>query len=1235
MSRSLLQGLLRPFGQIRESEASSAFLMFSYSFLAMTAYNIIQPIQRTLYIEKLGAARIPYVQLAAGIVIGMIMTGYSWLMSRLPRRWSLPIAQGGIAALLIMFWFLFQSGRQWVSAALYVFGLILGILLISQFWTLANVIYEPRQAKRLFGFIGGGASLGGLLGAAITWFSTKVGTVNLLLVSALFMVGCMAVVICIIRSGQASDDAIMAAAVEGEGVGLRRALALLGQSKHLRFIALVISLGAISAAIIDQQLNMATQAFRGQGGVDAMTAFLGQIRVWISAVGFVIQVALTGQLQRRLGVGFALLLLPVALGSTALIILFNAVLWAPAFARTLDQSLRYTVDRTSREILYMPLADEVKFEAKPFVDVTLDRIARGLAAVLMLVLISPWGFHVGWQKLSYLSIVIISLWIVAAVWAKRGYQAAFREGLQSQKIKPAQVRIAVADLSTIEALIQELASPDERRVLYAMDMLESLDKRNLITPLLLYHESPAVRVRALGVLGGAFSNEASRWLPLIQRLMADEDPDVRAAAVAALANVQDQQVANLARPYLRDENPRIAMTAAMVLSCSSHEEDVAAAEEVLKELLSDTEDSAIQVRREFPIALRHIDRPHFRRLLIPLLHDSDPEVAWEAMRTVRRLGTADFIFIPTLISLLRDRRLKSSARELLVASGEQALGILDHFLRDPEEDIWVRRALPGTIARIPCQQAMNILVAALRDADGILRFKVLAAAERLHRGHSQLSYDHDQIESLALEEGERCQSYLLCYRRIFDQEPLLEDTLLAHALNEKIWRSVDRTYRYLGLLYPWKDIAAARFSVERGDSRPRAMALEYLDNLLSGALRKQLMPVLEDPAARGDSHASGILGKGIRGRTEEYVLKLINDPDPVLSASAVFFVQQAGLGGLCGDLEELLRTKGGRQWVVAEAASGVLSGLRLHLDERVSPWTPSVPSVEVAEKLRRFPLFASLSVDGLFGIARAGSQVRFESHQVLCHEGVVPESLYLLLGGRVSCRSSVCPPREIDAPAALGFQEVMESQLMKETLRAGETAMCLVLGGEELRTLLADDTELIQGLFRMLSGGEHGKPGVSVWHANHEVTPARVQQSHMEPVERILLLSSLPVFAAVSQEEMLHLASIAVEVRLEAGATLFEEADPPAIWVIASGEILLEASSTEPALQGGPRNAVGIQHTFAGINLGQRARVVHDGCALRIDREDLFDLMSQRPDLLRQLFGSMSKVHAKQAVATA
>ena len=90
-----------------------------------------------------------------------------------------------MVGLLLVFWALFQAGQGWASVGVYFFRLILGLLLISQFWILANDIYDPRQAKRLFGFIGGGASLGGLTASVLVTQSVeRVGTNNLLLVSA-------------------------------------------------------------------------------------------------------------------------------------------------------------------------------------------------------------------------------------------------------------------------------------------------------------------------------------------------------------------------------------------------------------------------------------------------------------------------------------------------------------------------------------------------------------------------------------------------------------------------------------------------------------------------------------------------------------------------------------------------------------------------------------------------------------------------------------------------------------------------------------------------------------------------------------------------------------------------------------------------------------------------------------------------------------------------------------------
>jgi ATP:ADP antiporter, AAA family len=183
----MLQRILSPIVDVRKEESLTAFLMFAYAFLAMTAYNTIKPLTRSKYITDLGADNLPYVMLAAGFIIGILMTGYVWLMARLPRRWALPIVQGGLSIFLLLFWFLFRLDASWVSVAFYMAGLILGILLISQFWTLANIVYDPRQAKRLFGFIGGGAPLGGIAGSALAASANQIGSVNLILPGAALM----------------------------------------------------------------------------------------------------------------------------------------------------------------------------------------------------------------------------------------------------------------------------------------------------------------------------------------------------------------------------------------------------------------------------------------------------------------------------------------------------------------------------------------------------------------------------------------------------------------------------------------------------------------------------------------------------------------------------------------------------------------------------------------------------------------------------------------------------------------------------------------------------------------------------------------------------------------------------------------------------------------------------------------------------------------------------------------
>jgi ATP:ADP antiporter, AAA family len=1204
--------------RLQEGEAATAVMMFAYSFLTMTAYNILKPITRSKFISALGADNLPYVLLAAGAVIGVLMQWYSRAVGRLPRTWVIPVTQAGEVVLLVLFWVLFRTDAGWVSVAFYVLALILGILLISQFWTLANDIYDPRQAKRLFGFIGGGSSLGGAVGAGLTsLFVVEVGTNNLLLVSAAILAVCAVLVTAIVRREGVKTD--YSAVGEERGVGGGEAIRMLRSSRHLQMIALVIGCAAIGAAVIEQQLNMAAEAVKGASS-DSITAFLAQITFYLSAAGFLIQVGLTSRIHRSLGLAVALLILPVSLGTTAALILLNGALWTAGAARVLDTSLRYTIDKTTREVLFLPLPVDLKYRAKPFVDVTVDRSAKALGALLCLVLIKPWGLHLDWRHLSYASLAVTGLWVFVAVRARREYLKAFRRSIETRAMVPANVRVDVADAATIETLVEELSSPDEVRVLYAIDMLETLDRRNLVTPLLLHHESPRVRARVLSALESARASIAQGWTPAVERLLKDEDAGVRAAAVHALATLRKEDASTLMRRYLRDPEPRIAVTAAVVLADSGGEADAHAAQAALTRLVEDTRRAAAGARKEVAAALGRVKNPHFRPLLLPLMQDGDLDVALAAIRSARMAGPVDLLFVPTLVALLGHRVLKPVARDVLASYGDEAVDALGYFMQDRDEDPWVRRHVPATLALIPTQRSMDVLLDGVNDPDGFLRYKVITAIEKLRRDHPALVFEHEPMKALVLKEASRYYDHLTLRFNLVQHDADATRSLLVRALDDKLERALDRIYRVLGLIYPWKDVVAARYTVARGDARARANAVEYLDNLLGGAIRKRVMPILEDtPMDEKVRRANAVLKTRPRD-IEDTLAQLVHESDPVVSASAIHFVGQRRLWTLADDLEYVLTHRQGEPYVF-EAASWALAAYRqagARSDVRRDP----LPAAELADRLRGIRLFTFVSVDELFRIAGTGRQLVHSTGRELYAEGSGANEVQFLLEGRVRLTRGQNQPTMVAAPASLVFEEMLEGSPVRNTISAVDSAICLAFSGDQFLTMLSDNIVLAQGLFRVLLE----TPAIRRWRTVH--TPrsgadiVEPRGGVMQPLEKAILLKQSPALARATVNQLLNVAGIMREVLLTPDAVLFTETDAPAIYHVLTGGVRLEADAAEP-MEAGPGATIGVAETLAGISLGRRATVTRQGQALRVDREELLDVLADNIDLLQGLFSGL------------
>ena len=218
---------------------------------------------------------------------------------------------------------------------------------------------------------------------------------------------------------------------------------------------------------------------------------------------------------------------------------------------------------------------------------------------------------------------------------------------------------------------------------------------------------------------------------------------------------------------------------------ANSDDDRAAAEETLRVLATDTREQAAPVRLEVARALGELTEARFRPLLVPLMFDPSLDVAREAIRGAGKHPSGDFLLVAPLVSLMRNRLLKATARQVLVGYGDEIVDTLAYFLADKDEDVWIRRHVPSTLALIPTERSLAVLVTALADEDGFIRYKAGAAIEHIKRDRPDLQVDPTVVEKQIHQEATRAFSAFTLRYNLFVVGGLDATSLLARALEEK------------------------------------------------------------------------------------------------------------------------------------------------------------------------------------------------------------------------------------------------------------------------------------------------------------------------------------------------------------------------------------------------------------------------------------------------------------------
>src|ERR1700736_3809012 len=268
--------------------------------------------------------------------------------------------------------------QPWIGRVFFVWVSVFNLFVISVFWAFMTDVFSTDQAKRLFGFIAVGGTLGGILGGTITASLVRhIGTANLLFVSAVML---EAGTWCVrfFPADFRQDRQLPATEIGAEkpvGGSLWAGITHVVRSPYLLGICGFILLHAITATLIYfQQADITAHQFSDRA---ARTAFFANLDRSVNTL---------------------------------------TILGLLAVFQVLRRAADYAMARPAREVLYTVLRREDKYKAKSFIDTFVYRAGDQIGA---------WSYPLlTWLGLrltgiSFAAAPLAALWCALSLWLGR------------------------------------------------------------------------------------------------------------------------------------------------------------------------------------------------------------------------------------------------------------------------------------------------------------------------------------------------------------------------------------------------------------------------------------------------------------------------------------------------------------------------------------------------------------------------------------------------------------------------------------------------------------------------------------------------------------------------------------------------------------------------------------------------------------------------------------------------
>ena len=368
------------FPHIKKEEYLPLLNSFAFFFFVLASWYALRPVRNEMAVAG-GVYNLPFLLTAVMLVMLLANPIYSWLVSKVPTSRVVTYCYLFFILNLIIFlcgWsYLDETGRLWTGRAFYVWCNVYSFFVVSIFWVAVINHFNTEDAKRVFGVISAGGSLGAFFGSSVArYFSTEIcgnssiselGPISLII----FSIGCLTIAIFLSRgltpqnslTAENQNEVIGGTSLEAFKNIIGKIPVRLMAFYMLLWTALSTAAWMISLDIVESWSSDPCER----------TAFFAQIEQIVTPLTLLMQIFFTSFLLRTVGI------LPIlTIYGAFFFIAFGAYANYPEITTVLVLTIvirvfEYGLNKPTRETVFTSLKQQDRYKSTVMMDTLLAR----------------------------------------------------------------------------------------------------------------------------------------------------------------------------------------------------------------------------------------------------------------------------------------------------------------------------------------------------------------------------------------------------------------------------------------------------------------------------------------------------------------------------------------------------------------------------------------------------------------------------------------------------------------------------------------------------------------------------------------------------------------------------------------------------------------------------------------------------------------------------------------------